>query len=191
MIKRIIIFLLIININAFVEASIKDEIILNFKKIDNLSFNFKQTIDENTEEGNCIIQYPKKIYCNYDNFKKKIIVSNGKSLVIKNQASKQYFIYPLDSTPMELILNKNYLIEQMQKLDGKIIDDKYFIFSIQNKDNKINIFFDKNSYDLMGWQTEDIYQNLVITFVYNIEKNKNIDQKFFKLPLNIFIPLDK
>ena len=191
MIKRIIIFLLIININAFVEASIKDEIILNFKKIDNLSFNFKQTIDENTEEGNCIIQYPKKIYCNYNNFKKKIIVSNGKSLVIKNQASKQYFIYPLDSTPMELILNKNYLIEQMQKLDGKIIDDKYFIFSIQNKDNKINIFFDKNSYDLMGWQTEDIYQNLVITFVYNIEKNKNIDQKFFKLPLNIFIPLDK
>ena len=191
MIKRIIIFLLIININAFVEASIKDEIILNFKKIDNLSFNFKQTIDENTEEGNCIIQYQKKIYCNYDNFKKKIIVSNGKSLVIKNQASKQYFIYPLDSTPMELILNKNYLIEQMQKLDGKIIDDKYFNFSIQNKDNKINIFFDKNSYDLMGWQTEDIYQNLVITFVYNIEKNKNIDQKFFKLPLNIFIPLDK
>ena len=191
MIKRIIIFLLIININTFVEASIKDEIILNFKKIDNLSFNFKQTIDENTEEGNCIIQYPKKIYCNYDNFKKKIIVSNGKSLVIKNQASKQYFIYPLDSTPMELILNKNYLIEQMQKLDGKIIDDKYFIFSIQNKDNKINIFFDKNSYDLMGWQTEDIYQNLVITFIYNIEKNKNIDQKFFKLPLNIFIPLDK
>lgn len=191
MIKRIIIFILIININTFAEASIKDEIILNFKKINNLSFNFKQNINENIEEGNCIIQYPKKIYCNYDNFKKKIIVSNGKSLVIKNQASKQYFIYPLDKTPMELILNKNYLIEQMQKLDGKIIDDKYFNFSIQNKDNKINIFFDKNSYDLMGWQTEDIYQNLVITFIYNIEKNKNIDQKFFKLPLNIFIPLDK
>ena len=191
MIKRTIIFILIININTFAEASIKDEIILNFKKINNLSFNFKQNINEKIEEGNCIIQYPKKIYCNYDNFKKKIIVSNGKSLVIKNQASKQYFIYPLDKTPMELILNKNYLIEQMQKLDGKIIDDKYFNFSIQNKDNKINIFFDKNSYDLMGWQTEDIYQNLVITFVYNIEKNKNIDQKFFKLPVNIFIPLDK
>jgi outer membrane lipoprotein-sorting protein len=182
MIKRTIIFILIININTFSEASIKDEIILNFKKINNLSFNFKQNINENMEEGNCIIQYPKKIYCSYDNFKKKIIVSNGKSLVIKNQASNQYFIYPLDKTPMKLILNKNYLIEQMQKLDGKIIDDKYFNFSIQNKDNKINIFFDKNSYDLMGWQTEDIYQNLVITFIYNIEKNKNIDQKFFKLP---------
>lgn len=174
--------MLIININSFAEASIKEKIILNFDKIDNLSFNFKQTIDENTEEGNCIIQYPKKIYCDYDNFKKKIIVSNGKSLVIKNQKTNQYFRYPLDRTPMELILNKNYLIEQMQKSDGKIIDDKYFTFSIENKDNKINIFFDKNSYDLMGWQTEDIYQNLVITFIYNIEKNKNIDQKFFRLP---------
>ena len=182
MIKRIIIFLLIININAFVEASIKDEIILNFKKIDNLSFNFKQTIDENTEEGNCIIQYPKKIYCNYDNFKKKIIVSNGKSLVIKNQTTNQYFRYTLDSTPMKFILNKKYLIEQIQKLDGKMIDDKYFKFLIKNEESEINFFFDKNSYDLTGWQTEDIYQNLVITFIYNIEKNKNIDQKFFRLP---------
>ena len=119
MIKRTIIFILIININTFSEASIKDEIILNFKKINNLSFNFKQNINENIEEGNCIIQYPKKIYCSYDNFKKKIIVSNGKSLVIKNQASKQYFIYPLDKTPMKLILNKNYLIEQMQKVGWK------------------------------------------------------------------------
>ena len=182
MIKRIIVLMLIININSFAEASIKEKIILNFDKIDNLSFNFKQTIDENTEEGNCIIQYPKKIYCDYDNFKKKIIVSNGKSLVIKNQKTNQYFRYPLDRTPMELILNKNYLIEQMQKSDGKIIDDKYFTFSIENKDNKINIFFDNKSYDLMGWQTEDIYQNLVITYIYNIEKNKKIDDKLFKLP---------
>ena len=182
MIKKIIIFFLFFNFFFPLKASIKENIILNLQKIDNLTFNFKQKIDEKIEEGKCIIQYPKKIYCTYDNFKKKIIVSNGKSLVIKNQTTNQYFRYPLNRTPMELILNKNYLIEQMQKLDGKIIDDKYFSFSIQNKDNKINIFFDKNSYDLMGWQTEDIYQNLVITFIYNVEKNKNIDQKFFRLP---------
>ena len=59
--------------------------------------------------------------------------------MIKNRTTNQYFRYPLDKTPLELILNKNYLIEQMQRLDGKIIDDKYFNFSIQNKDNKINL----------------------------------------------------
>ena len=70
----------------------------------------------------------------------------------------------------------------MLNLNGKLIDDKYYNFSIKNYNNKINIFFDKKSYNLMGWQTEDIYQNLVITYIYNIEKNKKIDDKLFKLP---------
>ena len=70
----------------------------------------------------------------------------------------------------------------MLNLNGKLIDDKYYNFSIKKNDNKINIFFDKKSYDLIGWETEDIYQNLVITYIYNIEKNKKIDDKLFKLP---------
>ena len=81
-----------------------------------------------------------------------------------------------------MILNKNFLIKEMLNLNGKLIDDKYYNFSIINNDNKINIFFDNKSYDLMGWQTEDIYQNLVITYIHNIEKNKKIDDKLFKLP---------
>jgi len=173
-----IFFILFLNTNA----SNKDKIIENLQNTENLNFKFEQNINGKVENGNCTIQYPKKIYCSYDNYKKKIIVSNGRSLVIKNRTTNQYFRYPLDKTPLELILNKNYLIEQMQRLDGKIIDDKYFNFSIQNKDNKINIFFDKKSYDLIGWQTKDIYQNLVITLIYNIEKNKDINQKFFRLP---------
>jgi len=70
----------------------------------------------------------------------------------------------------------------MIKLEGKLIDNKYYNFSLNNKDNKINIFFDRNSYDLIGWQTEDIYQNLVITFIYNLKKNEKINQKYFRLP---------
>ena len=42
--------------------------------------------------------------------------------------------------------------------------------------------FDINSYDLIGWQTEDIYQNLVVTYIYNIEKNNVIKKKYFQLP---------
>ena len=41
----------------------KNKIINNFEKINNISFNFKQTINDKIEEGNCIIQYPKKINC--------------------------------------------------------------------------------------------------------------------------------
>ncbi len=94
MIKKIILLLILLNIYSLSKASIKDEIIFNFKKIQNISFNFKQTIDEKSENGSCTIQYPKKIYCKYNNSKKKIIVSNGKSLVIKNQSTNKSFLYP-------------------------------------------------------------------------------------------------
>ncbi len=53
---------------------------------------------------------------------------------------------------------------------------------MEKSGNKINIFFDRNSYNLIGWQTEDIYQNLVITFIYNVIKNSKIDDNLFKLP---------
>ena len=44
------------------------------------------------EEGNCIIEYPKKIYCLYNNLNKKIMVSDGKSLVIKNQINNSILL---------------------------------------------------------------------------------------------------
>ena len=182
MIKKIILIFFFLNLfnNSYGAAKVK--IINNFKQTNSISFDFKQNIEDKTEEGNCIIKYPKKIYCDYKGIKKKIIVSNGNSLVIKNRASKGYFLYPLDKTPLELILNKNLLLDKIEGLETKLVDDKYYIFSLENNGNKINIFFDKNSYDLIGWQTEDIYQNLVITYIYNVEKNLNVSEKLFKLP---------
>ena len=182
MIKKtffIIFFFTMFN-NSF--ASTKFDIIENFRKIDNLSFEFKQVIEDNTEEGKCVIQYPKKINCEYDNFKKKLIVSNGKSLVIKNQTTNQSFIYPLKKTPFNLLLDKNFLLSEIINSEAKLVNDRYYNFSLNNKDYKINIFFDKNSNELVGWQTEDLYQNLTITFIYNIRKNKKIDKKIFRLP---------
>tara|TARA_B100000965_G_C19477058_1_gene706758 strand:- start:537 stop:1085 length:549 start_codon:yes stop_codon:yes gene_type:complete len=182
MIKKIIIILIILNIATIVNASTKDNIIINLKKIKNISFNFKQTVDDKMEEGNCTIQYPKKIYCSYNNFKKKIIVSNGKSLVIKNQTTNQSFIYPLKKTPLNLLLDKDFLLSEIINSEEKIVNDKYYNFSLKNKDHKINIFFDKDSNELVGWQTEDLYQNLAVTYIYNIKKNSKIDKKIFRLP---------
>ena len=182
MIKKILIIFLLFNLLNTAHASLKDEIILNLEKTNNLSFDFKQTIGEKIEEGNCIIEYPKKIYCSYNNLNRKIMVSNGKSLVIKNQMNNSYYYYLLKKTPLNLILDKKYLIDQIKKLEGRIVDNKYFNFTLINNDNKINIFFDKQTLNLVGWQTEDIYQNLVITYIYKIKLNQKIDKNVFKLP---------
>tara|TARA_Y100000590_G_scaffold195759_1_gene222295 strand:+ start:2072 stop:2632 length:561 start_codon:yes stop_codon:yes gene_type:complete len=183
MLKKIILtFFIILNIIKPSNASVEEKIINNLLQTDNLTFYFKQTIGEKTEEGNCTIEYPKKIYCLYKNRNKKILVSNGKSLAIKNQVSNQYYLYPLKRTPLNFILDKDFLINQIRNLKSRIINDKYINFTIMKNNNEINIFFDKKNLNLIGWQTEDIYQNLVITYIYKIRYNQKIDKNIFKLP---------
>tara|TARA_B100001996_G_scaffold357635_1_gene321720 strand:- start:1848 stop:2408 length:561 start_codon:yes stop_codon:yes gene_type:complete len=180
--KIILLFFLIFSIIKPTEASIKEKIIHNLLNTDNLTFDFKQTIGKKTEVGKCTIEYPKKIYCLYNNQNNKILVSNGKSLVIKNKTSNQYYRYSLKKTPLELILDKDFLIYEIKNSKSRIVDDKYINFTIHKNNNEINIFFDKKSLNLIGWQTEDIYKNLVITYIYKIKLNQMIDKNIFKLP---------
>ena len=173
------ILIFIFQINE-VSASTKENIIKNLKNINNLSFNFEQNVNGKIEKGNCIIKYPKKIFCKYFSQNEKILVSNGKSLVIKTLNS--FYLYPLKKTPLDFILNKDFIINEIKKSEEKLIDDKFLNFKIFEKENEINIFFDKNSYNLIGWQTLDIYQNLSITYLSSINKNNDLNDDLFKLP---------
>jgi outer membrane lipoprotein-sorting protein len=184
LIKIFLSFFFLLSLGNQALSSTKDMIISQLKLTNNLSFNFKQTIDEKNENGTCILKYPKKIYCEYDNINKKILVSNGRSLVIKNRNSGTYFIYPLKKTPLELLLDKNYLLSKINILEPRDINNRYLNFKIFENNNEINIFFDKQTFNLIGWQTEDIYQNLTITFISSVKINQKIDESIFKLPKN-------
>ena len=174
----LILFLILFSNNS--SAEIKDKIIQNLKDTDNFSFDFEQNINGKIENGNCKVKYQKKIYCYYDTNNKKILVSNGKSLVIKTKTS--FYLYPLEKTPLNLILDKNYLLEKINSLEEKIVEDKFVRFTFIENDNEINIFFNKKNYNLIGWQTLDIYQNLSITFLSSVVKNQNLDKNLFILP---------
>ena len=182
--RKVIIILLFFSFYLPVNSSPKDKIISQMKLTNNLSFNFKQTINDKSEDGKCIIEYPKKIFCVYNNANKKNLVSNGRSLVIKTNNKGSYYRYPLNKTPLEFLLDKEYLISKIEKLEPRDIDNKYLNFKIFENNNEINIFFDKKDLNLIGWQTEDIYQNLSITFISSVEKNQEIDSKTFNLPEN-------
>ena len=181
---RFLIILLILNFYNPAFSSVKDKIISQMKFTNILSFNFTQTINDKNENGSCIIKYPKKIFCEYDGSSKKIMISNGKSLVIKVKSSRSYYIYPLNKTPLELLLDKEYLISKINTLEARNIDNKFLTFKIFENNNEINIFFDIKSFNLVGWQTEDIYQNLSITFISSIKINEKINDRIFILPVN-------
>ena len=176
MFKYLFITLILIS-NA--QATNKEKIIENLKNTDNLNFEFEQNINGKVENGNCTIKYSKKIFCKYKK-NNKILVSNGKSLVIKTRSS--YYRYPLKKTPLNLILDKKFLIEKINNLEETIVDRSFINLIIIEKDNKINIFFDNKTFNLIGWQTKDIYQNINITYLSSIKTNQKIAKNLFKLP---------
>jgi len=166
---------------AHSNASNKNKIIQNLKNTNNLDFNFEQNVNGKIENGNCTIEYPRKIFCEYAKSNNKILVSNGKSLVVKTLTS--YYRYPLEKTPLNFILDKDFLINKVKVLDERIVDGSLLNYTIKENDIEINIFFNKENHDLIGWQNTDIYQNFNITFLSSIRKNRILSKDIFKLPI--------
>jgi outer membrane lipoprotein-sorting protein len=178
MFKYILILIFFILISNS-KAEIKEKIIENLQNVENLEFKFEQNINGKIENGICTIKYPKKIYCKYSK-NNKILVSNGKSLVIKTETS--FYRYSLKKTPLNLILDKRFLIKKINFLEENIIDKNLINFTIIENDNEIDVFFDIKTFNLVGWKTRDIYQNTNITYLSSIETNKEITKNLFKIP---------
>ncbi|WP_440613614.1 LolA family protein [Candidatus Pelagibacter sp. HIMB1748] len=177
---RFLLLVYLISFSSEVNANNKNQIINKLKDTLNLNFDFEQNINGKIELGNCTIQYPKKMFCDYEN-RNKVIVSNGKSLVIKSTSS--YYRYPLDKTPLNFILDKNFLLKKISELNEEIINNSLVKFIIKENNQSIEIFFDVNKHNLIGWQTKDIYQNIAVTLLYSVKSNQIVDENIFKTPL--------
>ena len=176
--KYLLIFLFFFYSTSF--ASVKENIINNLNDIKNLSFNFEQNINGKIEKGYCSLKYQKKIFCKYNLANNKIIVADGKNMVIKTESS--YYLYPLNKTPLNLILDKKFILDKIKISDEIVIENKFINYKFFQNDNEINFFFDKATYDLVGWQTVDIYQNISITYLSSIRKNQKLKKELFLLP---------
>ena len=69
------------------------------------------------------------------NKNEKILVSNGKSLVLK-----QFQLLSLSSENSKPILDKNFLINKIYSLEESIIDNSYIKYTIMENENKISFF---------------------------------------------------
>ena len=81
-----------------------------------------------------------------------------------------------------MILDKKFLIEKINDLEEGILFETYINFAILENDNVINIFFDNKTFNLIGWQTKDIYQNVNVTYLSSIQLNQKVKKNLFKLP---------
>ena len=180
LLKIFFLFLLSINI---VLADLQKNLINKLTATQTLTFNFKQKIADKEEIGNCFVKYPLLMKCNYKNSKGKTIISNGKTVAIIKKKYKKIYLYPIKSTPLSFILEKEKIIDLIRKSNPSELNSDLvgFIFA-DKKINKVKMIFDKNSLELKGWETNDAYSNKVNFEISNLIINNQIVDDFFKIP---------
>ena len=121
--------------------------------------------------------------CNYQNLKKKTLISNGKTVAIIKKKYKKIYYYPIKTTPLFTILNKEKILNLIKNNKPTKIGLNTVEFEfIDKKSNKLKILFDKNTLEFKGWETKDAYSNSVSFLISNLKTNNQIVDDFFKIP---------
>ena len=178
--KKTFLISLFLLITTSLLANEKDQIISQLNNLISLEFTFDQLINEKTEKGSCLLEFPGKLKCNYFDDKKKELVINNKRLAVTQKRYNKTYHYPISKSPFLNILYKDKLLEIVKsgelELTDKIIKLIYF------GGNEITVLFDKNNLDLKGWEIKDQYNNNINFFLNIVAKNDVFKKNTFELP---------
>jgi len=159
-------------------ASEKNKIIENLKKIKSLQFNFTQLSNDGQENGSCILIYPKKLRCIYDEQKKEIIINDDYLYLINKRENKNYN-YSIKYTPLGVILDKESLIEKLSIIENFNITNNFIIAAIEiSSTESIDIYFEPKTFTILGWRIKNYDKSTLEFMMKNIKVNVNSDEKF-------------
>ncbi len=176
--KKIFLIFILLPVNLF--ASEKDQIINKLNDLNSLEFTFDQTVNNKTEKGSCLLEFPGKLKCNYFDDKKKELVIKNKRLAITQKRYDKTYHYPISKSPFLNILYKDKLLNIIQF--GELELSNQIIKLIYLGDDEITIFFDRKTLDLKGWQIIDQYNNSINFSLNIIAKNDVFKKGTFKIP---------
>ena len=171
-------FFILVSPNLF--AFEKNKIIAQLNSLNSLEFTFNQLINEKTEKGSCLLEFPGKLKCNYFDDKKKELVINNKTLAITQKRYNKTYHYPISKSQFINILYKDKLLEIVQF--GKLEITNQAIKLIYLGDNEITVFFDRKTLDLKGWRIIDQYNNDIDFSLNIVAKNDVFKKGTFRIP---------
>jgi outer membrane lipoprotein-sorting protein len=159
-------------------ASEKIKIIENLRKINSLQFNFTQLSSDGQENGSCILIYPKKMRCIYDEQKKEIIVNDDYLYLINKEENKNYN-YSIKDTPLGVMLDKESLIEKLSNIEKFNMSDNFIITTVDiSSSESVDIYFDSKNLTILGWRIKNYDKSTLEFMMRNIKVNVNSDEKF-------------
>ena len=174
------IFAIFILLSVNLSADEKDQIATQLNNLNSLEFTFNQIINNKSEKGSCLLEFPGKLKCDYFDDKKKELIINEKKLAITQKRYNKTYHYPISGSPFLNILYKDKLLEIVKS--GKLELSDQIIKLIYLDENEITVFFDKKTLDLKGWEIIDQYNNNINFSLNIVAKNDVFKKETFKIP---------
>ena len=181
-IKLLINILFLLFYFSFSHGNEKLSIINNFNNLESSKFDFIQKSFGKEESGVCYLKRPYYLKCLYMDKNQKQLIINNRILVVYHKRYNKIYRYPLSKSFFLDLLDKEKFSNLIS--NGEILQNNSFFeinYSEKNK-GEITFFFDKNTYDLLGWRLIGIDNNITILEIKNFLKNIQLSKSFFSIP---------
>ena len=158
--KKLLYFLIFFTFNYdLLIADTKTNVIKKINSINSITFEFVQNTNSKIENGNCILLFPNKLKCIYNDDKLKELIINNQMLLITQKRYQKNYYYPLSKSSFAKIINKKELIKLINLSDIETNADQIVFTNIDKKERKTLIFFEPYTFNLKGWKFTDQFNN--------------------------------
>ena len=135
--------------------------------------------------GKFFIDRPGKLRFNYEDPSPVRVISDGKALVVGNRKLRTWDLYPLDKTPLKLLLSDRidlskqmvHSVKEDPDLTTIVLGDKS-IFG----DSTITLMFDPKSFELRQWTIRDAQGKDTSVMIFNEQTGVRFASNVFDVP---------
>ena len=179
--KFFIALFIFVNFIPNLYADNRKLIIDKLKDINNITFDFEQITNNKKEFGTCVLSFNNKLSCDYIDSMHKRVLINGKRLIVQHKRYDKIYFYPISNSLFVQIFNKKNLISLIKDSSYQLNENIELTYFNEEK-QKIIIYFEKITYDLVGWQIVDRLQNVISFSIKIKDVNSQINPKISKVP---------
>lgn len=137
--------------------------------------------------GKFFIERPGKVLFLYEEPSKIRVVSDGSTVVVNNKKLDTWDTYPLNKTPLQIVLgdkidlsgNKVKSVKQADDLTTIVMHDKQ-VFG----DSEITMMFDPKNYDLRQWTIKDAKGKDTTVMIFNVKEGVKFGERTFAIDYN-------
>ena len=134
--------------------------------------------------GKFYIYRPGRMRLDYEDPSPLKLISNGRTLGVNNRKLKTWNFYPLNKTPLSLLLSDKIEINDKsiksvtagEDVTTVVMGDKR-IFG----DSEITLLFDPKSQELRQWTIKDAQGRETSVLIFNVEKNVKLSKTLFAI----------